>query len=88
LYRETIFNRSDNPEPLRDRRMVTNGLTPDSGQISAQAFQVLGEGGLSDPDPNPINVFLFYSHPPIADRVRFCLTYDPWSSGGQGEFVK
>ena len=67
---------------------VTHGLTPDSGQIAAQAFQVLGEVGLSDPDPNPINVFLFYGHPPIADRVRFCLTYDPWSSGGQGEFVK
>jgi Zn-dependent protease with chaperone function len=67
---------------------VTHGLTPDSGQIAAQAFQVLGEVGLSDPDPNPINVFLFYSHPPIADRVRYCLTYDPWSSGGQGEFVK
>jgi len=67
---------------------VTHGLTPDSGQIAAQAFQVLGEVGLSDPDPNPINVFLFYSHPPIAERVRFCLTYDPWSSGGQGEFVK
>jgi Zn-dependent protease with chaperone function len=67
---------------------VTHGLTPDSGQIAAQAFQVLGEVSLSDPDPNPINVFLFYSHPPIADRVRYCLTYDPWSSGGQGEFVK
>jgi len=67
---------------------VTHGLTPDSGQIAAQAFQVLGEVGLSDPDPNPINVFLFYGHPPISDRVRFCLTYDPWSSGGEGEFVK
>jgi hypothetical protein len=30
---------------------VTHGLTPDSGQIAAQAFQVLGEVGLSDPDP-------------------------------------
>jgi Zn-dependent protease with chaperone function len=67
---------------------VTHGLTPDSGQIAAQAFQVLGEVGLSDPDPSPVNVFLFYDHPPISDRVQFCLTYDPWASGGQGEFVK
>ena len=67
---------------------VTRGLTPDSGQIAAQAFQVLGEVDLSDPDPNPMNVFLFYDHPPISDRVQFCLTYDPWASGGQGEFVK
>jgi STE24 endopeptidase len=67
---------------------VTHGLTPDSRQVAAQAFQVLGEVGLSDPDPNPMNVFLFYDHPPITDRVQFSLTYDPWASGGQGEFVK
>jgi STE24 endopeptidase len=67
---------------------VTHGLTPDSGQIAAQAFQVLGEVDLADPDPNPINVFLFYDHPQISDRVRFCLTYNPWANGGGGEFVK
>jgi Zn-dependent protease with chaperone function len=67
---------------------VTHGLTPDSGQVAAQAFQVLGEVDLADPTPNPVDVFLFYSHPPISDRIPFCLTYDPWSKGGQGEFVK
>ncbi|MGB7584815.1 MAG: M48 family metallopeptidase [Terriglobales bacterium] len=67
---------------------VTHSLTPDSGQVAAQAFQVLGEVDLSDPDPNPADVFLFYDHPPISDRVQFCLTYNPWKQGGQGEFVK
>ena len=67
---------------------VTHGLTPDSNQIAAQAFQVLGEVGLSDPDPSPVNVFLFYNHPAISDRVRFALDYNPWANGGQGEFVK
>jgi len=67
---------------------VTHGLTPDSGQMGAQAFQVLGEVNLSDPDPNPVDVFLFYDHPSIPDRIQFCLTYDPWSKGGHGEFVK
>jgi STE24 endopeptidase len=67
---------------------VTHGLTPDSSQVAARAFQVLGEVGLSDPDPNPLDVFLFYDHPPISDRVRFCLTYDPWEGGGRGEFVQ
>jgi STE24 endopeptidase len=67
---------------------VTHGLTPDSGQVAAQAFQILGEVDLADPDPNPAEVFLFYSHPTIPDRIRFSLTYDPWSNGGQGEFVK
>ncbi|MGO9649891.1 MAG: M48 family metallopeptidase [Terriglobales bacterium] len=67
---------------------VTHGLTPDSAQVAAQAFQVLGEVDLADPDPNPVNVFLFYDHPPISERVRFCLTYNPWEHGGSGEFVK
>jgi STE24 endopeptidase len=62
-------------------------LTPDSGQIGAQAFQVLGDVDLADPEPNAVNVFLFYSHPSIPDRIRFALTYNPWARGGQGEFV-
>jgi hypothetical protein len=43
---------------------------------------------LSDPDPNRMNVFWFYDHPPISDRVRFSLTYDPWARGRQGKFVQ
>ncbi len=67
---------------------VTHGLTPDSGQTAAQSFQVLGEVDLSDPEPDPVDVFLFYSHPPIPDRIIFSLTYNPWAHGGTGEFVK
>jgi STE24 endopeptidase len=66
---------------------VTHGLTPDSGEVAAQTFQILGEVDLSDPKPNPLDVFLFYSHPSIPDRIRFALTYDPWAHGGHGEFV-
>lgn len=67
---------------------VTHGLTRDSGQVAAQSFQVSGEVDLSDPNPNPVQIFLFYDHPSRSDRVRFCLTYDPWANGGTGEFVK
>jgi STE24 endopeptidase len=67
---------------------VTHGLTPDSAQVAAQAFQILGEVDLADPDPSPVNVFLFYSHPTNAERVLFALSYDPWSKGEQPEFVK
>jgi STE24 endopeptidase len=67
---------------------VTHGLTPNSSQVAAQAFQILGEVDLADPDPNALNIFMFYSHPAIPDRVRFALTYDPWSKGEQPEFVK
>jgi STE24 endopeptidase len=67
---------------------VTHGLTPDSGQVAAQSFQILGEVDLSDPDPNPVDVFMFYSHPAIPERIRFALSYDPWGKGEQPEFVK
>jgi Zn-dependent protease with chaperone function len=67
---------------------VTHALTPDPAQVCAEAFQVLGDVGLADPNPMPADVFMFYDHPPIPDRVQFCLSYDPWTQGGQGEFVK
>jgi Zn-dependent protease with chaperone function len=67
---------------------VTHGLTPDPGQVAAQAFNILGDVDLSDPDPSPLKVFLLYDHPAIPDRIRFSLDYDPWSNGGSGEFVK
>jgi len=67
---------------------LTHALTPDSGQVAAQAFQILGEVSYDDPNPNPIRVFLFYDHPAIPDRVQFSLHYDPWSQGKEPEFVK
>ena len=67
---------------------ITHGVLPNPGQAAADSFEVEGEYALADPDPNPVNVFLFYDHPPIADRIRFCLTYDPWAPGHHPEFVK
>ena len=67
---------------------VTHGLTPDSGQVAAQAFNILGDVDLADPDPSPLRIFLFYDHPAIPDRIKYCLSYDPWSKGEQPEFVK
>lgn len=66
---------------------VTHGLTPHSGQVAAKAFEVLGEVDLSDPNPSRLDILLTYDHPSIPDRVRYCLTYDPWANGGHGELV-
>lgn len=67
---------------------VTHGLIADSGQVGAQAFQLLGDFGLDDPAPNPLDVFLYYDHPPITDRIEFSLHYDPWARGESPEFVR
>ena len=67
---------------------VTHGILPDAGQVAADSFETEGRAGLSDPDPNPVQVLLFYDHPPIGERIQFCLTYDPWGKGEAPEFVK
>lgn len=66
---------------------VTHGLTPNSAQVAAQSFETDGIVDLADPRPSRAQVILTYTHPPISERIRFSLTYDPWAHGRQGEFV-
>lgn len=67
---------------------VTHAIIPDPGQACAQSFQNYGEKALVDPDPNPVQVFLFYDHPTVTSRIHLCVTYDPWSKGESPRFVK
>jgi STE24 endopeptidase len=66
---------------------VTRGIISDPGQACAQSFQNYGENALVDPDPSPIQVFLFYDHPTIASRIHLCVTYDHWSNGKSPQFI-
>jgi STE24 endopeptidase len=67
---------------------VIHGLIPNSEEVAAHAFQVLGELDLSDPNPPPFITFWLYSHPPLAERLVFAHSYDPWSKGGSPKYVK
>lgn len=67
---------------------VTHGLIPNSSQVAASAFQILGEVNLSDPHPSKFIKIWLYNHPPLDERVQFTLEYDPWSKGESPEFVK
>src|ERR1700674_3409318 len=67
---------------------VIHGLVPNSEEVAAHAFQVLGELDLSDPNPPPFITFWLYSHPPLADRLVFAHSYDPWSKGKSPKYVK
>src|SRR6266850_981363 len=58
-----------------------HGLVPNSEEVAAHAFQIIGELDLSDPNPPPFITFWLYSHPPLADRLVFAHNYDPWSKG-------
>jgi len=67
---------------------VIHGLVPKSSEVAAHAFQVLGEVDLADPNPPAFITFWLYSHPPLADRLVFAHTYDPWSKGESPQFVR
>ena len=67
---------------------VTHGIVPDPGQACAVSYQMFGEQVFVDPDPNPVNVFLFFDHPTVKHRVHLCVNYDPWSKGESPQFVK
>jgi len=67
---------------------VIHGLVPNSAEVAAHAFQVLGELDLSDPNPPPFITFWLYSHPPLAERLVFAHSYDPWSKGQSPKYVK
>lgn len=67
---------------------VAHGLVPNAGQVDAHAFQILGENWLEYPYPSKLAVLWDYDHPPTADRIRFALTYDPWSKGEAPQFLK
>src|SRR5579859_511745 len=67
---------------------VIHGIVPDSSEVAAQSFQVLGEVDLADPNPPEFITFWLYSHPPLADRLVFAHSYDPWSKGESPKYVK
>jgi Zn-dependent protease with chaperone function len=66
---------------------VTHGIVPDSSDAAAQSFQVMGEIGLDEPNPNHFIEFWLYSHPSTSDRLAFALAYNPWA-GGTPKYVK
>ena len=66
---------------------VIHGIVPDSRRASVEAFQKLGEINLADPDPSPFIRFWLYSHPPLAERLLFARTYDPWGKGEKPRYV-
>ena len=67
---------------------VIHGVVPDAPQVAARAFQILGEVDLEPPNPSEAEKLWFYNHPPLDERIRFALSYDPWAKGRAPKFVK
>jgi STE24 endopeptidase len=67
---------------------IIHGVVANSAEVAAREFQVLGEVDLSDPNPPAFITFWLYSHPPLAERLVFAHSYDPWSKGESPKYVK
>jgi STE24 endopeptidase len=67
---------------------VIHGIVPNSPEVAAGAFQILGEVSLDDPNPSPFIEFWLYDHPSIGERVRFASEYDPWATGQPPKYVR
>ncbi len=50
---------------------VAYGVVSDPNAAEVRALQILGNEDLADPDPSPFIKFWLYTHPPLAERIRF-----------------
>lgn len=81
------FSRHLEHEADRFGLEVLHAVVPHSGVVAAEAFQILGEVDLSDPSPGRFVRFWLYGHPPINERIRFALAYDPWAAGRSPRYI-
>jgi STE24 endopeptidase len=65
-----------------------HGIVKDPQRVAQQAFQVLGEESLTDPNPNAFVEFWTFSHPSLGSRAAFAAAYDPWAPGAAPKYFK
>ncbi|QMV18531.1 M48 family metalloprotease [Granulicella sp. 5B5] len=65
-----------------------HGLVADPQTTAKDAFDVLGETSLVDPNPNQFIEFWTYNHPAVGRRAAFAKAYDPWASGMEPKYFK
>jgi Zn-dependent protease with chaperone function len=65
-----------------------HGIVPDPQAAAKGAFDVLGETGLSDPNPSRFVEFWMYDHPATGRRAAFGKAYDPWAPGMQPKYFQ
>jgi len=54
----------------------------------ATSFRKMAEDSKRDPSPHPLFELWTYSHPPIAKRIPFALSYRPWEKGEENRVWK
>lgn len=65
-----------------------HGIVADPQTTAQQAFQLLGETSLVDPNPNRFVEFWTFSHPSVASRAAFAAAYNPWLPGHHPKYFE
>jgi Zn-dependent protease with chaperone function len=65
-----------------------HGIVADPQAAAKGAFDVLGETGLSDPNPSRFIEFWMYDHPATGRRAAFAAAYNPWAEGMEPKYFK
>lgn len=65
-----------------------HGIVQDPRAAAKGAFDVLGETGLSDPNPSRFIEFWTYDHPAVGRRAAFAKAYDPWADGVEPKYFR
>lgn len=60
---------------------AVHGIVADPQTAAKNAFDVLGQTSLADPNPSRFLEFWTYDHPAIGRRAAFGKAYDPWAPG-------
>jgi STE24 endopeptidase len=55
-----------------------HGIVPDPQTTAKNAFDLLGETSLDDPNPGRLVELWLNDHPTIGRRAAFAKAYDPW----------
>jgi Zn-dependent protease with chaperone function len=82
------FSRSEEHDADIFGLEAIHGIVPESQRVAAEGFQLDGEVNLADPNPSSFIRIWLYSHPPLAERLRFAAEYDPWGKGQQPKFLR
>lgn len=64
-----------------------HGIVPSPGAAAAGLFQLCRERCFPDAELSGIPGFWFRDHPTDEERIRFAVTYDPWSHGRHPRYI-
>jgi Zn-dependent protease with chaperone function len=85
---QSAFSRHDEHAADVYGQEAIHGLVADPQTVARDAFDVLGENSLADPNPAPLYELWTFDHPAVGRRAAFGKVYNPWADGVEPKYFK